>query len=138
MPMSRSKIRCLVLVGSLAVVPVHAQSDLSAASDASLLPVAALSIAPALLLSAGAALTVIAVEKTAEGSEWVVERASDGARASLHVSGDLVGGASLALGSAITMTAVSAGCILSSAGRAIAFVPNEIGAALLYTRKLPQ
>lgn len=136
--MFRSKIRCIALAVCFAVAPVHAHSDMSRASDASLLPVAVLSVAPALILAGGASLTVVAVESTAEGTVWLVERASDGARASLHVSRDIAGGASQAVGSAITVTAVSAGYILSTAGRAIAFVPNEIGAALLYTRKLPQ
>ena len=136
--MTRSRIGCIALALSFAVVPVHAQSDLSRASEASLLPVAMLSMAPGFILAAGASLTVIAVEESADGTVWLVERASDGARASLHVTGQFVGGASQAVGSAITVTAVSAGCILSMAGRAIAFVPNEIGAALLYTRKVPQ
>ena len=133
-----SKIRCVAVAVSLGVVSVHAQSDLARASDASLLPVAMLSVAPAVLLAGGASLTVVAVERSADGAVWLVERASDGARASLHVTGEIAGGASQALGSVITVTAVSTGYILASAGRAIAFVPNEVGAALLYTRKVPQ
>ena len=134
--MLRLKIAGIALAFSVIAIPAHAHSDLSRASEASLLPVAVLSVIPGAALAAGASLTVIAVEETAEGTVWLVERASDGARASLRVSGDVLGGASQAVGSVITVTAVSAGCILSSAGRAIAFVPNEIGAALLYSRKL--
>ncbi|HSS28044.1 MAG TPA: hypothetical protein VLL50_08810 [Usitatibacter sp.] len=136
--MFRSRFCCIALALSFAIAPVNAQSEASRASEASLLPVATVSMAPGFVLAAGASLTVIAVEETADGTVWLVERTSDGARASLHVAGQVVGGASQAVGSAITVTAVSAGCILSMAGRAIAFVPNEVGAALLHTRKVPQ
>jgi hypothetical protein len=134
--MLRMKIQCLAVAACLAIAPVHAQSDASRASEASLIPVAMVSVAPGLILAGGASLTLIAVERAADGTVWLVERASDGARASLRVSGEIAGGASLAAGSAVTVTAVSAGYILCTAGRAIAFVPNEMGASLLYTRKL--
>jgi hypothetical protein len=136
--MFRSKMHCLAVAAALIAAPTQAQSDASRASEESLLPVAMLSVAPGMLLAGSAALTVVAVEKTAEGTVWLVERASDGARASLRVTGQVAGDVSQAVGSMITVTAVSAGYILCTAGRAIAFVPNEIGATLLYTRKLPQ
>ena len=40
------------------------------------------------------------------------------------------------MGTVVTVSAVGAGTVLSVAGRAIAFVPNEIGAALLHHEKL--
>ncbi len=104
----------------------------SDASALSLLPVAVLVAAPAMVLSAGAMLTVVAVEATAKGSVWIVERASDGARASLQ----LASGASAAVGTGVLVTAMSAGWLLSAAGQAIAFVPNEIGASLLYNERV--
>jgi hypothetical protein len=67
--------------------PAAAQSDLSEASGLSLLPVALVVAAPALLLSGGAQLSVTAVRHTGDGVVWVLERASDGAQASLRVSG---------------------------------------------------
>lgn len=127
----------LSLATALATVslasPVQAQRlSASDASALSLLPVAVLVAAPAMLLSGGVMLTVVAVESTARGSVWVLERASDGARASVQ----LAGGASAAVGTAVLVTAVSAGWILSAAGQAIAFVPNEIGASLLYNERV--
>ncbi len=112
-----------------------AQAQRVNASDASalsLLPVAVLVAAPAMLLSAGAMLTVVTVEASAKGSVWIVERASDGARASLQ----LASGASAAVGTGVLVTAMSAGWLLSAAGQAIAFVPNEIGASLLYNERV--
>jgi hypothetical protein len=43
---------------------------------------------------------------------------------------------SVAAGTAVAVTALSAGWILSSAGKAIAFIPNEIGKALLYNERV--
>ena len=124
----------LTLAATLATT-APAQAQRVSASDASalsLLPVAVLVAAPAMLLSGGVMLTVVAVESTARGSVWVLERASDGARASLQ----LAGGASAAIGTGVLITAVSAGWILSAAGQAIAFVPNEICASLLYNERV--
>jgi hypothetical protein len=47
-----------------------------------------------------------------------------------------VGGASLLVGAAVTVTAVSAGWVLSTAGQVIAFVPNELGKALLHNERI--
>jgi len=89
-----------------------------------------------MLLSAGAALTFVAVEAASEGTVWVLERASDGARASVTLSAAAAGGVSMVAGTAVAVTTLSAGWILSSAGKAIAFIPNEIGKALLYNERV--
>ncbi|MFG5409180.1 hypothetical protein ABXN37_15060 [Piscinibacter sakaiensis] len=92
--------------------------------------------APALLLSGGVVLSVVAVEAAVDGTVWVLERASDGARLSLKVSAGAAAGASVVAGSAVAVSVVSAGWVLSVAGRAIAFVPNQIGQALLYDQRV--
>jgi hypothetical protein len=66
----------------------------------------------------------------------VLERASDGVRATLRFSGQVAGGVSYGIGSAIQVTAMASGLILSAAGTTIAFVPNEIGKALLHNERL--
>ncbi len=110
----------------------QAQSTASEASALSMLPVAVSVAAPVMLLSAGVALTVVAVEATAQGSVWVLERASDGARASVRFAGQ----ASAVLGTAVVITVIGSGYVLSAAGEAIAFVPNAIGTALLHNEQL--
>jgi hypothetical protein len=114
----------------------HAQSALSEASALSMLPVAVSVAAPVMILSAGAALTVVAVEATSAGTVWVLERASDGARASVRLAAGAAEGLSVAAGTAVVVTAISTGWVLSAASQAIAFVPNEIGAALLYNERV--
>lgn len=118
----------------LAAQPGQAQSErgLSAASGLSLLPVAVVVAAPAALLSGATVLTVAAVEASADGATWVLERGSDGTRISLQ----LAGGASVAVGAAVTVTAVGAGWLLSSAGRVLAIVPNAVGRGLLHHERV--
>lgn len=122
---------------ALPVAPAFGQrAGASELSAASMLPVAVSVVAPASILAAGATLTVVAVEGASRGAVWVLERASDGARASITVSGELAAGVSVAAGTAVMVTALSTGWILSAAGRAIAYVPNEIGKALLYNERI--
>lgn len=121
---------------ALNLATANAQSEASALSALSALPIAVSVAAPVMILSAGVTLTVVAVEASATGAVWVLERASDGARATMRLSAQAAGGLSVAAGTAVVVTAVSTGWVLSTASRAIAFVPNEIGAALLYNERV--
>jgi hypothetical protein len=129
---------CLLAAAVLAASSGRAAAhpSLSDASALSMLPVAVSVAAPVMILSAGAVLTVVAVEATSAGTVWVLERASDGARASVTLSAQAAGGLSVAAGTAVLVTAFSAGWVLSAAGKAIAYIPNEVGAALLYNERL--
>jgi hypothetical protein len=130
--------RALLAAGlslALALGPATAAQAHNTASELSalsMLPVAVSVAAPVGLLSAGAMFTVVAVEAVSGATVWVLERASDGARASVT----LAGGASAAVGTAVVVTAFSAGAVLSAAGKAIAFIPNEIGKALMYNERV--
>ena len=116
--------------------PTHA-GDASAASAASLmLPVALSVAAPVGLLSGGAALAVVSVQASAEGTVWVLERASDGARASIRFAGRAAEASVVGGGTLLVVTALSTGWVLSAAGEAIAFLPNELGKALLHSEQL--
>ena len=130
-----SLIAGALFAGSLRTAAAH-PPNLSDASALSMLPIAVSVAAPAMILSAGAMLTVVAVETSAAGTVWILERASDGARASITLSAQAAGGLSVAAGTAVVVTAFSAGWVLSAAGRAIAYIPNEIGAALLYNERV--
>jgi hypothetical protein len=91
---------------------------------------------PVILSTAGAVLVVKTVESTARGTVYVLERASDGARASIELSGKAVAGASLVAGTAVVVSVIGAGVVLSALGEAIAFIPNELGRALLHNERL--
>ncbi len=126
----------LALAATLAGPAQARREGASEASGLSALPIAVSVAAPVALLSAGGALTIVAVETVSEGTVWVLERASDGARASLTLSGVVAGGVSVAAGTAVVAVASTAGWVLSAAGRAIAFIPNELGRALLHHERL--
>jgi len=70
---------------TLAHALAHAHGDAAAsqASALSMLPIAVSVAAPVALFSAGAAFTVLSAATVAEGSLWLLERASDGARFSV-------------------------------------------------------
>lgn len=114
----------------------NAHSEVSEASALSLLPVAVSVAAPSMILGAGAVLTVVSIQASATGTVWVLERASDGARASVQLGGQAIGAMSLAAGSAVLVTAMSTGWLISAAGHALAFIPNQLGAALLHNERI--
>ena len=135
-----------VLIGASS--PALAQSN--ASMGVSLLPVASVLVTgaiagavsrtavavPVALAVSGAVLTIKAVEVSAHGTVYVLQRASDGATASVRLSEGAVSSAVGSVGTALVTTGIASGTILSAAGEAIAFVPNEAGQALLHSERL--
>lgn len=109
-------------------------SDASAAI--SMLPVAISVVAPVAVLSAGASFVVVAVETTAKGTVWVLQRASDGVKVSVEFAAGAVSSAAASAGTAVTVSVIGTGYVLSALGEAIAFIPNEIGASLLHNERV--
>lgn len=127
--------------------PVMAQSDASAVSTLSALPLAsvlgggsvaagAVLVTPVALSAAGAALIVKMVESTARGTVCVLERISDGARVSLDIGAASAVGVSVVTGTVVTVGVIGAGVVLSTLGEVIAFLPNVLGTALLHNERL--
>jgi hypothetical protein len=128
-----------LLIASAAFAPLthaHHEGAASEASALSAVPIAVSVAAPVMLISGGVVLSVVAVEASATGTVWVLERASDGARATVKLSGEAAVGLSVAAGTIVTVTAISAGWVLSTASEVIAYIPNEIGQALLYNERI--
>ena len=147
------RLKTLVCATGLALamiaVPAHAQSEASLMLSA--LPVAsvvvggsvgaaAVSVVPLALSVAGATLVVKAVEVTARGTVYLLERASDGAQASVEVVGraasELVAGALIGVGAVVVVSVIGTGVLISTAAEVLAFIPNELGRALLYNQRL--
>jgi len=127
----------VALAAAFAIIThANAQSSISEASALSALPIAVSVAAPVALISTGAALTVVSVEVTATGVVWILERSADGMRASVRLVGQGAANASVAAGTVIVATALSTGWVLAAAGEAIAFIPNELGRALLYNERI--
>jgi hypothetical protein len=141
-----SRRRALRALVSAALIPAvvlmatpssaHGGEASTASSMMLSMPVAVLSVAPVMILSAGAMLTVVAVEASATGTVWVLRRASDGATASLRFSGEAVGASAVVAGTAVSVTVVGAGWLLSVAGEVLCLVPNALGESLIYNERL--
>jgi hypothetical protein len=137
--MTSKRFRITLVAAALSaalMTTARAQSEASELSALSLLPAAVSVATPSMLLAGGAVLTLVSVQASAVGTVWVLERASDGARATLHFSGHVAQGALLSAGTAVAITALASGYVLSAAGQAIAFIPNELGRALLYNERI--
>ncbi|MDP3813093.1 MAG: hypothetical protein Q8Q78_18990 [Hydrogenophaga sp.] len=130
---------------ALVASPARAQSEVSVALSA--LPVAsvvgaasvgaaAVSVVPVALSVAGATLVVKVVEITASGMVYVLERVSDGAQASVQVSGRTASAVSMGIGTAVVVSVIGTGVLLSAAGEVLAFIPNELGRALLHNERI--
>jgi hypothetical protein len=126
-------------------LPARAQSEISLAVSAAPVVLSvgavsatgvALSAIPAGMLSVGVTLVVVSVEVVGGATVWVLERASDGARISLKTAGKLAEGVVVSTGAAVAVSVIGAGTVLSVAGQVIAFIPNEVGKALLYNEKV--
>jgi hypothetical protein len=84
------------------------------------------------VLAASGELIVVGVEQSARGVSVVVKNAVDASGEVVTVLLDGAAAASVAVGSALRASATGVGYVLVAAGRAIAFIPNEIGQSLLH------
>lgn len=139
-------------LGLWAALPAQAQSEASLVLSA--LPVASvvgtasaaagsatagavgLSVLPAALAVSGAVLVVKAVEVSVTGTVIVLERVSDGARASVALSGQAASGLVLGVGTVVAVSVIGAGVVLSAAGELLCFIPNALGRALLHNERV--
>jgi hypothetical protein len=83
-------------------------------------------------VAASGTIVVESVQAIGGASMVVLRGASEAASATVRLSGNVVGGASLVAGASVTLVAASTGYLLVSAGQVIAFIPNEIGGSLLH------
>lgn len=150
--MTRSFLTKTLLAAGLALAlaagPARAQSEaslvLSALPVASVVGVAgsaaagavAVSALPVALTVSGAVLVVKTVEVSARGTVIVLERASDGARASVELTGRAASGVAASVGTAVAVSVISTGVLLSAAGEVLCFIPNELGRALLHNERI--
>ena len=88
-----------------------------------------------LSVAAAGSVVVASVRTVGDGLEVVVESVADGSRATLRLSGQAIGGLSLAAGTAVEVVTASTGYVLVASGKALAFLPNEAGKALLHSSR---
>ena len=91
---------------------------------------------PVALSVTGAVLVIKSVEVSARGTLCVLERASDGVQVSIEIAARGAERTALVIGKTVQVAVIGVGAVLSIAGEAIAFVPNEIGRALLHNERV--
>ncbi|MCA1246454.1 hypothetical protein [Massilia sp. MS-15] len=85
-----------------------------------------------LAVAAGGSVVVASASAVAEGIELVLQSTIDASRATVRLSGRALGGLSLAAGTMLEVVGASTGYVLVMSGKALAFLPNEAGKALLH------
>lgn len=88
-----------------------------------------------LSVAATGSVVVASAKTVADGLEVVLENVVDGSRATVRLSGKAAGGLSLAAGTTLEVVTASTGHVLVLSGKAIAFLPNEAGKALLHSSR---
>lgn len=80
----------------------------------------------------GGQLSVTAVKTIGNVSVITLRGLAGGAEASVQVSSKVIEGSAIGVGSALQATVSATGVLLVAAGRALLFVPNELGKSLLH------
>ena len=127
----------LSAISTLSALPVASVLMIGGAVGTSAVGASVAAVAlPVALSASGATLLVKSVEVSARGTICLLERASDGATATIEIAGRMAERMMLHTGQAVQVSVVGAGAVLSVAGAAIAFVPSELGRALLHNERL--
>ena len=146
---SRFALAAAIAYGACAL-PSHAHGQHDASMTLSALPVASVVLStaavgaaastavvlPVALSVAGSQLVIKSVQASADGVVYLLERLSDGAQCSVRVSHSAAHYAIKQVDTAVSVVAISSGVILLAAGEVLAFVPNELGRALLRSEKI--
>ena len=109
-----------------------AQSELQRGSDASVVGSASVVGGSILLLAGAGYLVVKSVETVADGVVVVLKGASQAGEVSIKLSGKALHGVSMAVGGTVQVVAIASGTVLVVSGEVLAFLPNELGKALLH------
>lgn len=126
-------------IGLLAGMPAFAaaQSDgASRQSEASLAASVEVPAAVSLALSEGAKFAVAGIGASAQGVAITVSAVGIGASFVVYVSAEAAKELGLHVGQAVQVSALATGWLISAAGRALCFVPNERTRPLLHSRRI--
>lgn len=118
------------------------QSELSRGSEALSLGVAVVSLGTMSALQGSGRVVIDAVEFSAETATLVLKRVGQGvseaSQVTLKLSAQGLEKSALVVGAGLEVSVVSTGYLLISAGKALAFIPNQVGQTLLHHEKLSQ
>ena len=129
----------LLCAATMAPLAQAANSDTTNASDNASMAAAIVLVGSMSVLAAAGEVVIDKVEDAADGSVLVLKSAARGASqaatASVKLSQKAAQGLSLAAGTVVKVVAVSTGHMLVLSGKAIAYVPNAAGQAILHHSK---
>ena len=136
----RSLISVVYLCLTLAVSPASADSTIRGSQGSTDFSAASATIVngSTQIFAGSSQLLVSSVEIVGDSVVVVLRGASEATQVSLKLSGEVVGAASLAVGTSVQVIAESTGYLLTTAGKAIAFIPNELGRSLLHHSRYRQ
>ncbi|WP_338767108.1 hypothetical protein [Massilia sp. METH4] len=83
-------------------------------------------------IAATGSTVVESVEKVGDGVELLLTNTSNASKATVRLSGRAAQQLSVAAGTTLDVVATSTGHLLVLSGKVLAFVPNELGKALLH------
>jgi len=127
---------CLLAAAAMLQICGSASAQSEGASEASMAPVALSVAAPASVLVGGAVFTVKSVQASAHGTVIVLQGTANASEMSIEVSADMASKSATIAGKAATASVVASGTIISVSGEVIAFIPSEIGRALLHSERI--
>jgi hypothetical protein len=113
------------------------QSGLASVVMSPLLSLSGKPIEASAALGMGVGLTVVGMSQMGgEASMVTLEKASDGSRYMIKVSEVMLKEVGLTVGTSVKTIAESTGYALVASGKLLAFIPNEIGMALLHQSRV--
>lgn len=132
-------VLAITLLCAASLTAQAANSDTTNASDNASMASAIVLVGSMSVLAAAGEIVIDKVEDVADGSVLVLKSAatsaSAAATASVKLSQKAMQGLSLAAGTVVKVVAVSTGHMLVLSGKAIAYVPNAAGNAILHHSK---
>ena len=132
-------VLAITLLCAASLTAQAANSDTTNASDNASMASAIVLVGSMSVLAAAGEIVIDKVEDVADGSVLVLKSAatsaSAAATASVKLSQKAMQGLSLAAGTVLKVVAVSTGHMLLLSGKAIAYVPNAAGNAILHHSK---
>jgi hypothetical protein len=131
----KNSMKSLLIASLFCATTAHAAGGMSQGSEASaIIPIgSAIVVYGSVVTVAASGQAVIkSVQAVGDGSIMVLRGASDAATVSIKLSAQAARELSVAAGTVVNVVAMSTGHMLVASGKAIVFIPNEIGASLMH------
>lgn len=88
------------------------------------------------LLMAGNQASIAAIETVGDVSFITLRAAGQSGTVTIRVARTVVGQALIGTGQLVQVVGIGSGTLLTSSGRLLAFLPNELGKSLVYSNRL--